>query len=122
MNLEKRRARQRKYMRTEKGRRSTARNDARRKSLPGVRLQKRAHGAVNRALKNGTLIKPTVCSRPDCDSTRAIEAHHVNYLEPLIVRWLCSVCHKCADRLFILPPISKPQYLLPLHRPPLRRS
>lgn len=51
-----------------------------------------AHYAVRNAVRDGKLIKATSCST--CGSTKKIEGHHDNYLEPLVVRWLCEDCHK----------------------------
>jgi hypothetical protein len=59
-----------------------------------------AHAAVHRALKHGILTRPTTCDA--CmvdpghghDGRSLIEAHHDDYAQPLVVRWLCSSCHK----------------------------
>ncbi len=52
----------------------------------------RAHSAVNRAKKSGTLI-PQPCDA--CGSTKDIQAHHDSYDRDrwLDVRWLCPQCH-----------------------------
>ena len=43
------------------------------------------------AVKNGTVVKPTVCSV--CSSKKSIQGHHHDYTKPLDVEWLCSNCH-----------------------------
>ena len=61
--------------------------------------QAAAHYAVNRAVKNGDLIKPkicTVCGKNPGKNKRGrsnLQAHHEDYARPLDVEWLCVVCH-----------------------------
>lgn len=50
-----------------------------------------AHRAVARALAAGVIVKPAICDR--CPSTDRIQAHHDDYNQPLVVMWLCPVCH-----------------------------
>lgn len=49
----------------------------------------RAHGAVNNAIRTGTL------TREPCEvcGAREVHAHHDDYNKPLDVRWLCVRCH-----------------------------
>jgi ribosomal protein S27AE len=63
---------------------------------PYLREVERAHSAVGRALRNGQLKRPDVCSQ--CGASGFIEAAHENYLEPLLVRWLCRSCHVLWDK------------------------
>lgn len=51
----------------------------------------KSHNAVSRAVKKGTLVRPTTCQR--CPATECIQAHHDSYDRPLDVMWLCPVCH-----------------------------
>lgn len=53
--------------------------------------KKRAHGAVAKAVKRGTLTK-TPCAF--CGSQENLEAHHHDYSKPLDVTWLCVPCHR----------------------------
>lgn len=47
---------------------------------------------TNRAINAGLLVRDSCCS--ECGGAdKKIEAHHDNYNEPLIVRWLCKSCH-----------------------------
>lgn len=54
--------------------------------------------AVQKALKNGKLKKPSVCQ--NCGSDDHIEGHHPSYADgdELIVFWLCRKCHKALHR------------------------
>ena len=54
------------------------------------RRRSRAHGAVSRAIRQGTLIR-ACCER--CGDPKSL-AHHDDYDKPLAVTWLCQPCHK----------------------------
>lgn len=56
--------------------------------------QYRAHLAVRLAIKRGDLVKPQICDT--CKQKGRIHAHHKDYLQPLVVQWLCSLCHGLA--------------------------
>lgn len=45
------------------------------------------------AVKNGTLVRPTVCDGCNLEKDR-IEGHHPDYSKPLEVIWLCVSCHR----------------------------
>ena len=60
------------------------------KNKPGYSYKIYARTIVYRALKSGRLIKPKHCRK--CKNTR-VQAHHVDYLQPLKVIWLCSKHH-----------------------------
>jgi len=55
---------------------------------------------VKVALKNGTLVRPSICSRcgdsppPASDGRTQIQAHHDDYNKPLDVEWICAACHR----------------------------
>lgn len=51
-----------------------------------------AHQTVYSAVKQGKLIKPSLCQ--SCRTEAELEAHHVDYDQPLAVNWLCEECHK----------------------------
>lgn len=54
--------------------------------------KKAAHDAAQRALKAGKLVMPDCCDA--CrESGRALQMHHPDYGQPLLVEWLCSGCH-----------------------------
>lgn len=53
--------------------------------------KRKAHGAVERAVRNGLLVKPKKCQL--CNSTKRIEAHHHDYRKTLSVLWVCKKCH-----------------------------
>lgn len=54
--------------------------------------KRRAHSAVNNAIRGGKLIKPTACE--SCgENNVAIHGHHHDYSKPLDVEWLCPQCH-----------------------------
>lgn len=50
------------------------------------------HQKVERAIKNGVLIKPKLCS--NCNRKTKLHAHHDDYSKPLEVLWLCGSCHR----------------------------
>jgi hypothetical protein len=54
--------------------------------------KRRAHHAVNNAVRDGRLIKPDECSR--CGTRTSIQGHHRDYSKPLDVVWVCSLCHR----------------------------
>jgi hypothetical protein len=53
--------------------------------------KEKAHEAVREAVNNGLLIKPYSCER--CGTIARLNAHHINYSNPLDVIWLCCKCH-----------------------------
>lgn len=57
------------------------------------RTKDRARDAVRKALRTGALVKGP-CER--CGSLK-VEAHHADYAQPLVVRWLCQPHHREAD-------------------------
>ena len=69
--------------------------------LRAIRLKKqpikwRAYSIVRDALRDGRLIRPTICS--ECGNGPPIEGHHHNYNKPLDVNWLCRPCHRNKHR------------------------
>ena len=50
-----------------------------------------AHNAVNNAIRDRKLFKPTLCE--DCKEPGKLHGHHDDYSKPLEVRWLCPRCH-----------------------------
>lgn len=56
----------------------------------------RAHQIVSSAIRNGLLVRPAFCE--SCLQAKRIDAHHEDYSQPLVVRWLCRKCHIARDR------------------------
>lgn len=56
--------------------------------------RKKAHSAVSRAIKKGTIVRPSCCSK--CNQPGRVEAHHDSYAPDkwLDVMFLCRSCHK----------------------------
>ena len=78
------------YAQTERGQRAKARgNSAWRKRNPAIY---QAHNAVNNALRDGKIAKPSCCET--CQREAELHGHHCNYNKPLDVMWLCDPCHK----------------------------
>ena len=51
-----------------------------------------ARQAVNGAIRQGHLVKPTICCICHViDET--LSAHHIDYRIPLAVLWVCNDCH-----------------------------
>ena len=59
---------------------------------PERKLQYKARCAVSNAVRDGKLVRPTIC--PQCDDECMVEAHHPDYTKPLEVEWLCAPCHQ----------------------------
>lgn len=57
----------------------------------------RASFVVRTALRDGSLVRPGCCEK--CHSIGGrLHAHHVDYLKPLDVQWLCPKCHAAWHR------------------------
>lgn len=86
------RATVRRYSQTDKGKDALLRaNQHYRQSNPE---RYKAQNAVNNAVRDGKLVKPSRCQ--DCRKvfpSRQIHAHHADYMKPLEVRWVCKSCH-----------------------------
>jgi hypothetical protein len=64
-------------------------NRIRRQDNQSILQHLNARNKVNYAIKTGKLVKPMFCK---CGNPR-VQAHHDNYNQPLIVKWMCSGCH-----------------------------
>lgn len=62
-----------------------------RRWIEANREKKRAHQAVDRALRRGDLVKPDACE--ECGGVNRLHGHHDDYSRQLEVRWLCVPCH-----------------------------
>lgn len=82
----------RSYWRSEEGREK--REASKRSWRERNREKMRAHSAVARALRKGTLVRPLDCEGCGGNYTGKLEAHHDDYSKPLDVKWLCDECHK----------------------------
>jgi hypothetical protein len=60
---------------------------ARRRKLS--RAKDRTRQATYRALRTGLLVRPDHCEQ----CSRPPEAHHPDYTQPLLIRWLCRTHH-----------------------------
>jgi len=70
--------------------------DGQRKDQPKPRQRpthqaRAAQSAIARAIKDGKIRRPDVCS--ECEKAGRIEAAHHDYGAPFDVRWLCRSCH-----------------------------
>lgn len=58
-------------------------------------IRQRAYHLTQKAIAKGELTRPETCE--DCGLAKlVIVAHHVDYSQPTIIRWLCGSCHKKA--------------------------
>ena len=73
--------------------RSTEVTKRMRKDLPHVY---KAHNALNNAVRDGKVIKPTHCST--CNKEKKLHGHHDDYSKPLDVEWMCAICHRAFHR------------------------
>lgn len=64
----------------------------RRYHLPCNHLQKCAHLQLRNALRRGVIERPARCDA--CGRNCTPHGHHPDYTEPLIVIWLCRICHQ----------------------------
>lgn len=56
-------------------------------------VKRAASQIVNNAVRDGRLEKPNICS--ECKQVKTmIHGHHDDYAYPMVVRWLCSQCHR----------------------------
>ena len=55
-------------------------------------VRRRAHHAVERAIKSGDIVALENCS--ECGTKARLDGHHDDYAKPLNVRWLCRGCHQ----------------------------
>lgn len=55
-----------------------------------------AHRAVEKAIRNGELIRPDQCF--ECNTKCRPDGAHTDYSKPLDVIWLCRQCHMILDK------------------------
>ena len=80
----------RKYQKTKRGK--EAKKEPLGNTQTTIQKKRKAHQAVQYALKTGQLIRPPVCE--SCFGFRFVESHHEDYSKPLDVNWLCKECHQ----------------------------
>ena len=54
--------------------------------------KRKANCILNNAIRNGTIVKPKICSTCKKEK-RIIDGHHDDYKLPLTVTWMCHKCH-----------------------------
>lgn len=59
-------------------------------------LKVRARKIVNYHVNKGNMTKPEVCQ--ECNKKNKLQAHHIDYLKLLDIKWLCSACHGIEHR------------------------
>ena len=62
----------------------------------GDPLKRAAHDYIDRAVRNGWIIRPARCS--DCGVQCRPEGHHPDYTRKGAVIWLCRLCHVKAHK------------------------
>ncbi len=84
------RARHRRYLQTEAGKKTQRR--AQLKYIAENPDRRAANTLLGNAARDGRISKPDVCSKCGCGGI--IHGHHPDYTLPLEVVWLCPTCHK----------------------------
>ena len=56
------------------------------------RKKELARNLIKKHIQRGKMVKLNQCEM--CGSSEKIEAHHIDYDQPLNVQWLCYICHK----------------------------
>jgi len=79
------------YSQTEEGKKAAQR--AKDKWSEENVIKRSASYIINRAIRDGKITKPSSCSQCNTTGVR-IHGHHDDYAYPMIVRWLCSKCHR----------------------------
>ncbi len=51
-----------------------------------------AHAEVQKAIRDGGLVRPDTCTIDGCSNLHPL-AHHADYSKPLEVEWWCASCH-----------------------------
>lgn len=54
-------------------------------------IKDKAKRLLGHAIESGKVTKPLACSK--CTITKRLDGHHDDYALPLVVRWLCRLCH-----------------------------
>ena len=57
-----------------------------------------AHTLILWAIRSGVIKKPEKCE--ECKKNNKLEGHHLDYLKPLEVIWLCKSCHSKKHRIY----------------------
>jgi len=66
------------------------------KSINKYPQKQHARYILNYAVAIGKIKKPKICSF--CKEHKKVNGHHTDYSKPLEVRWLCTSCHRLADK------------------------
>ena len=78
------------YSKTIAGKNSSTRAKAR--WTESNQIKRAASTIVGNAVRDRRLIKPSICSECNKNSSR-IHGHHDDYAYPMTVRWMCAKCH-----------------------------
>lgn len=62
-----------------------------RSRAPRLGPKTEARNVLNAAVRAGKLVRSLVCG--ECGADCITHGHHEDYAQPLVVEWLCSVCH-----------------------------
>lgn len=84
-------AQQKIYNQTDRGKEAFCRASA--KTIQKFPEKHKARQAVNNAIRDGRLIRPSICE--SCFQEKFVQGHHEDHVnKPLEVDWLCIKCHK----------------------------
>ena len=83
-----------KYLKTDKGKQIM--RDAVKRHREKNKHQHNAGNMIYRAVKWGKLVKPIYCGL--CGNKAKLHGHHFDYQKPLLVIWLCPLCHSRTEK------------------------
>lgn len=86
---------QREWYEANKERKADINRAWRSRNVERRKVTQRGSNMIYAAIRKGLIVRAEACEM--CHSTKDIEAAHWDYQQPLVVKWLCSSCHRQWD-------------------------